>query len=804
MTNRFAHERAKHIYFAIVIAAGTAVIVGSVYQLITSPIPRINQWFLLAGLTLISGSATVRLPSVPATISISEVFVFTSVLLFGTSAGTVTVALDALVMSFWLAKRRRELHRILFNVSGASFSCWTGSQLFFSFTQIQPLVDGTATLGEILPGLIVFALTYFLLNSWTIAFAIAHERREPPFAIWRQNFVWLSLNYFFGASVSALLVVFTRNIDLTVLAIIVPALLALYFTYKFLMARVEDTSRHLNQVNAIHLSTIETLAMAIDAKDQITHGHIRRVQQYSVALAQELGITDSDQIKAIQAASLLHDLGKLAVPEYILNKPGPLTPAEFEKMKLHASVGADILTSISFPYPVVPIVRHHHEQWNGQGYPDGLKGTDIPIGARILSVVDCFDALTSDRPYRPRLTEKEALNILHDRRGIMYDPLVVDAFTTIYSSLPGRITAHGDTRALRAITNAAQPLDPASSFSKYETISASAEETLTLYDLARSLAGQVYLSDAVDVIGNHLRRIVPASVCAFYLYDSEMDVLVAAHATGDSTGMFAGIRIPLGQRLTGWVAAHRQTIMNSDPVLDLGEIARTMQHRPRSCLSTPLVSDGELVGVLTLYSSIEHAFSDDHKRIVELIAKQISRAVKSAADLEAKRHSLTDRLTGLPNIAHLQQFVEAEIAVGGGAKPSLAIVFMDVKGLKTINNSFGREAGDAVLSRVAELTRRHLRGADILFRYGSDEFVALLTQTDGPTAIAICRRIAGVVKQCSVVVPSGDTINATVDVGVATAPMEGQSLEELIVVARRQIQSSLREPNAQDSSEAVH
>ena len=170
-------------------------------------------------------------------------------------------------------------------------------------------------------------------------------------------------------------------------------------------------------------------------KDQITHGHIRRVQTYAVGLAKSIGVSDEKLLKAIEAAALLHDMGKLAVPEHILNKPGKLTPAEFEKMKLHASVGADILSAIDFPYPVVPIVRHHHENWNGTGYPDGIKGTDIPIGARILSVVDCFDALTSDRPYRPRLSDDEAIAILMERRGSMYDPLVVDTFIRVHGEI---------------------------------------------------------------------------------------------------------------------------------------------------------------------------------------------------------------------------------------------------------------------------------------------------------------------------------------------------------------------------------
>src|SRR4029079_7129247 len=193
------------------------------------------------------------------------------------------------------------------------------------------------------------------------------------------------------------------------LLVIVPLLIVLYFTFSMSMGRIEHANRHLSQLNSLYMSTIETLAMAIDAKDQITHGHIRRVQAYAVSLAREVGVTDTSLIRAVEAAALLHDMGKLAVPEYILNKPGPLTSAEFDKMKLHASVGGDILAAIDFPYPVVPIVRHHHENWDGTGYPDGVAGAAIPIGARILSVVDCFDALTSDRPYRPRLSDDEAL-----------------------------------------------------------------------------------------------------------------------------------------------------------------------------------------------------------------------------------------------------------------------------------------------------------------------------------------------------------------------------------------------------------
>ena len=285
--------------------------------------------------------------------------------------------------------------------------------------------------------LLVFTVLFFGINSWMIAFAVALETGRLPLRIWRTNFLWLSLNFFCGASVAALLAVNVdpRNVDLTYLGAVIPLLLALYLTYRTAMGRVEDAIGHLQRVNKLHLATIETLAHAVDAKDQVTHGHIRRVQNLTTQVATALGVIDELQLRAIEASALLHDMGKLAIPEHILNKPGKLTAAEFEKMKLHASIGAEILSSIEFPYPVVPIVRHHHENWDGTGYPDGISGVDIPIGARILSVVDCFDALTSDRPYRPALTAEAALEIVGQRRVSMYDPLVVDTFVRVQGSL---------------------------------------------------------------------------------------------------------------------------------------------------------------------------------------------------------------------------------------------------------------------------------------------------------------------------------------------------------------------------------
>jgi putative nucleotidyltransferase with HDIG domain len=291
--------------------------------------------------------------------------------------------------------------------------------------------------------LFALACAYFLLNSWFVAIVVAFERQINVFRLWITHFPWLSLNYFGGVSVAALLVTYTQSVNVAAIGIILPLLVISYLSHRTSLGRIQDAQRHVAQVDALYMSTIEALAMAVDARDQITHGHIRRVQVYAVELARRLGVTDEQQLRGLQAAALLHDMGKLAIPDHILNKPGKLTALEFEEMKRHADIGADLLSSITFPYPVVPIVRHHHEQWDGKGYPAGISGSQIPLGARILAVVDCFDALTSDRPYRRSLTTQEAFRILHDRRGSMYDPLVVDRFTESYSDIAPLALAAG-------------------------------------------------------------------------------------------------------------------------------------------------------------------------------------------------------------------------------------------------------------------------------------------------------------------------------------------------------------------------
>jgi putative nucleotidyltransferase with HDIG domain len=419
----------KYLFVSGIVLAGGGVLASSLYELYERPIP--NEWMLLAGLTLLSFFLAIKVPGIPAKISVSETFVFATVLLFGTAAATVTVALDALIMSAW--HHRREPLKVLFNATEPTLSIWLASQLFFSIVG-EPLRTSPRDATSLLLPCLLLSLTYFFLNSSLTAVAISLQSGSQALGVIRKHFLWLSLNYLGGASVAILIVQNSTEVNLATISIVLPLLVITYLTFKSSMGRIDDANKHVEQVDRMYMSTIETLAMAVDAKDQTTHGHIRRVQQHALMLAKALGMNEPELVKAIEAAALLHDIGKIGIPDDILNKPGKLTTLEFNQMKLHSAAGADILSAIEFPYPVVPIVRHHHENWDGSGYPDGLAGSSIPLGARILSVVDCFDALTSDRPYRRGLTDTEALTILKDRRGSMYDPWVVDTFCEIYQT----------------------------------------------------------------------------------------------------------------------------------------------------------------------------------------------------------------------------------------------------------------------------------------------------------------------------------------------------------------------------------
>ena len=607
---RAASSRARP-YVSFVLLAGCVVLANSIAEL-WGGLPPIEWWALVA-LTLISGSAVLRIPTVSASFSISDVFTLTSAVVFGPAAGTMLVAIDSMAISARLTRTGLPLERILFNAAAPPVAMWVSAHAFFYASGFQPLFAQPIGLQFVGPWLLLFAGLYFVLNTFAIAIAIALHERANPFAIWQVYFqnLWLT---FLGGALGAGFVVFAlQGGSYAVVVFSAPLLLALilHFAYRNSTGRLADQLHHLAEVNRLHLSTIEALAHAIDAKDAVTHGHIRRVQSLAVALAARVGIQDEQEVRAIEAAALLHDIGKLAVPEHILNKPSKLTPAEFERMKSHARVGAEILSEVDFPYPVVPIVRHHHENWDGTGYPDGLSGADIPISARILSVVDCFDALTSDRPYRRALSAREAFAIIEARSATMSNPVIVKAFREVCTS-----TQVAGTDAVNE-TAAAAAMSVAVSTESGRPTPDDIDELQLALGLGAAPSRISKQEHPWRELSDALQRLPEVDTVAIFIVDEPQHRLVVDRT---SVLMLDGSRGFRWQWATasaaGWLPrASRWSTPRRN--LDLFDVSAPAL---RAAIAVPCSTPAGSKVVLTLYSAKPNAFSSLHHRLLAAAA----------------------------------------------------------------------------------------------------------------------------------------------------------------------------------------
>lgn len=621
--------KSARFFVAAVGVCGAAVVAMSARTLMLSSVPI--EWVLFSVLTIVCGTLTIKIPSIQSRFSLCEVFGLASVLLFGPEVGALTLALDGLRIS--VAWKMNRLQTV-FNFANLGLAIWLSGTLFFLVSGTEPLYHHAPPSASIVLSLAVLAAAYFTVNSGLTATVIALSAGKRPLDVWKEHYWPLFPSYLAGASVALLLVLAFREVQFTAIALILPLLLICYLTLRSSFGRLEDSKRHVEALNRLLFSTVETLATAIDAKDEVTHDHVRRVQQGTLALARAMGVTDPTLLQAIEAAALLHDTGKIAVPEHILNKPGKLTPAEFEKMKRHAPIGADILSSIEFPYPVVPIVRHHHENWDGTGYPDRLAGEAIPLGARILSVVDCFDALTSDRPYRRRMTDEQALTILRQRRGVMYDPAVVDAFVADYTRIMpvSQSEPHPATRAIgealaldREERAVAAPSGPAGDIT---------DGMLAVTSLSRALSGDARVADVGALLWTILRQVLPCDTMVLFVSELETDEVSMRYAAGLHADALRGVRRATGEGIAGWCAVNLKPAVNADPSLDLGTRAAAMSPALRSCLALPLIDQNVVVGVLALYRTQRDAFLDDNLRLLELLAPRLAEALGAACEAE--------------------------------------------------------------------------------------------------------------------------------------------------------------------------
>ena len=435
-------SKTARLYISFVIITGLAVIAYGASSWHSDNLPMLVMYLFI---TMLAASLKVSLPGVTGTMSVWFLFVLIGFTELSLGETLVLGCGAAVFQCFWHAKTRPRLVQISFNVSAVAMASFIGFSTCRSSLWQHMGVRFPVPLA-------VASIVFFVANTVPVAGVIALTEKKPFVRLWKECYFWCFPYYLLGASFASLFSYLTHKFGWEVVLMTLPLMVFMFRSYMSYLGKLRLEKVHAEKLAALHLRTIEALALAIEAKDETTHSHLERVQIYAVAVGKEMGLSD-DELAALEAAALLHDIGKLAVPEHIVSKPGKLNVEEYEKMKIHPTVGAEILERVDFPYPVAPIVRAHHERWDGAGYPAGLKGEEIPIGARILAAVDCLDALASDRQYRPALPLPEAMYVVARLSGLAFDPKVVEILQHRYMELEYKARSNSDgNRVLRLST----------------------------------------------------------------------------------------------------------------------------------------------------------------------------------------------------------------------------------------------------------------------------------------------------------------------------------------------------------------
>lgn len=827
-------------FVASVFVLGLAALVEALFALHRSPVPYL--WVSLALLTIASDSVKAfKIPGLTAHVSPSEIFLFVIVLLFGSAPAVVTLAVGGLTFSLrrermWKERPRQyRYHYAAFDLAEPALSIWVAAKVYFWLGGIDPLWMADASIAQIAWPALVMSAVYFAMNSGLSALAEAGATATSPLALWRTYFKDVFINYVSNASIAVVLAVnlptralvegltalttiagaiagslFSGTVIATlkalaalnpvtiaasllsgdvlrvlgvlasVLAVVIPLVIAPYRNLALSTGRLEDQKRHVDEIEENNLRLAETLAMMAEEADEATSlGHIRSVRRLSLWVADELGVMNKDAREALGFASLLHDLGKARIPDYIWQKPTRLTDAEQRMMRTHAAIGAELAGRIGvrFRLGVAPIIHHHHESWDGSGYPDGVAGDAIPLGARIVQVVDCYDALRRSRPYRRAWTHEDAMALVRERAGTMYDPAVVRAFEAIQAKIaaesyesPGvELPEDAGTTATAAVGAGAEaaPIPNA--------LRASGRNILTqLFQHLSRIDAHAGVGAICEIVSGYLRRLAPASLVVFYRRDATSNDLVAIHASGYCEDLVHGVRMPFGKNVSGWVAANGQSIMNADPVLEAIEGLNDVEPGFKSLLSVPLISDGATVGVVTLYAPHANAFQDEQRLALELVSDAVAGAFEAAlqSGLPSAAAALMGDGFGPASGTVLGELLALDRRTGGPGGRTRAVLYL--------KNDGGAEAMLHAAMAVSQATRI----ADLIFRPTEDSLVVLMRDADAAAERLVLQRIAAALPR-EVLPPTSEA--SPLRIGFTCSPQDGDYWSDLLNAAQSRL-----------------
>ena len=773
------------LYVALVTLAGAVVMAFGLLQA-----DFLNQPGQFAALIAVASATAALDLTLPFTASGSAMSVasavdFAALLLLGPHQAMLVAASSALAAARLNKKKAPQpLHDTLFGMAVMVLTVQAAGLALGWLTE-----PGTAaTLATIGRPLLATATVYSLVSTGLLATALALSSNASIATTWKSGVINCAPGSFVGACTAALASALVTKTGYWIMPLGFAPIYLTYRTYKVYRGRIEGEQWHVQQTSDLHLATIEALARAIDAKDQTTHTHIRRVQTYAARMAKAVGLSTTE-IRCVKTAALLHDIGKLAVPEHILSKPGPLTQEEFQKIRIHPEVGAEIIAAVPFPYPVAPIILGHHERWDGKGYPQGLKGEQIPIGARILTIVDYYDAITTERPYHKALPQESAVTLLRHESGLALDPTLVRVFIELLPSLVAEDDAQSEALEAmnaRALADQSAPAggvaSGAASKNAFENIALAHREIYALYEIAQSMGTSLGVADTMALISSKLINIIPWSGSALFLTHGT-DSLKCRFASGVDAAQLLNVTVKIGEGLSGWVAKNRRTLVNADPRVTF-ELVGLPEPRLKSALVCPLYVNDTLIGCLALYHLEASRYTDDHRRLLERIAEQAGPVIHNSIVFEqTQEDSLTDPLTGLPNRRSMFVHLSRELSRSDRLKRQMALIVMDLDGFKAINDTYGHHVGDRALREMSLALQATLRPYDLCVRYAGDEFIVVLTD---------CSREAAELKRCElqerigqieIEVRTGKRLRLAASAGAAVYPHDGSNYETLLAEA---------------------
>lgn len=781
------------VYLVAICLGGIAACGAVPYLPSSSNVQGIFEVLAFFGLAAIAGGRKVNIfgrakASEAVSMSLGFAVTFAGMLHFG--AG-MAVALGVVsCFAGCLFPKRQPSYQLAFNVSLMAIESLLGSLVYLALNHGSLEMRREDTFFAVL----VSTLTYYAVNTGGVSIIIGLCSKKSPFKVWRETFIWTAPSFLAGACLSAVAILaFGHNVA-TFILFLAPVGYFLHQSYTVQASHVEEKLKHMEEVQQkqtqladLYLSTIKSLALAVDAKDQYTHQHILRVQRYAVAIAVEMGFT-GDDLEAVNTGALLHDIGKLGVPEHVLVKPGRLTEEEFNQIKKHPEIGAAILDPVEFPWPVIPIVKYHHEKWDGTGYPEGLKGEEIPLSARIMAVADVYDALTSSRSYRSAWSHEKAYEVICKDVGTHFDAQVVEAFKVVIERVIQEMATVGE-GPLAPKTSPAQAVT--SSAKAFHDISRSTAELWALYEIAPTLAAGLGLHETVNLLARKLESIFYGSSCLFLLRGSEDDQLHCHASVGPNQEFFSGSST-VNVNSRSWSVAREGTpylgeFDREDLLLSASPSAQWTVMK--SAVIVPIWAGDEVLGTVNLYHAEEEAFSTHDVERVELIASQAASVILSGMKQAQVPSSNSDSLTGLPRIDYISSRLDA--LCSSAETTSFALLCVDMESFKAISDHFGSSVGDRILAQVAECVRSAVGVQGVAARYRCDDFLIVLDGADAREATAFADRIGSAISSLDtglIDLQLGEILLRS-NAGIACFPEDGRSCAKLLTAVDRDLRA---------------